>query len=324
MKKLAMCAFGVLFILFCSTSGYGKDSPSEILTFNADIAYQCIQKQVSFGPRVPNAQAHRLCGAYLQQQLTALGARVHVQRFQAQAFDGQSLALQNIIASFYPACQKRILLAAHWDTRPVADKDEARPMQPIDGANDGASGVGVLLALAQVISEHPPAGIGVDIIFFDGKDYGPPPGTFPTDNETAYWCLGAQYWSLHPHLPDYKAAYGVLLDMVGARGATFYRERYSVYYAAGVVKKIWALAQQLGHGRYFISQDSRGHMLDDHVFVNQVARIPMINIVDHWPGERPLFKAYHHTHRDNLTLVDKQTLQAVGETLLHVLYTAPL
>ena len=321
MQILPMFALAVL--LFGPTTGYGKDNASKISPFNAAAAYQFIEKQVSFGPRVPNTPAHRLCGTYLEEQLTALGARMHVQRFQALAFDGQKLALQNIIASFYPDCKQRILLAAHWDTRPFADKDQANPTQPLDGANDGASGVGVLLAIAQVISQYPPAGIGIDLVFFDGEDYGPPQGTAYAAEGAASWCLGAQHWAQHPHIPNYKAAYGILLDLVGAWDATFYRERSSMYYAAGVVQKIWAAAQQLGHGRYFMPQNSQGYLLDDHVFVNQVAHIPMVNIVDHWPGRHPLFKAYHHTHQDNMQLIDLPTLQAVGETLLHVIYAEP-
>ena len=291
--------------------------------FDAAQAYQFIEQQVSFGPRVPNTEAHRLCGAYLQEQLTAMGAQVCVQRFQAKTFDGQLLDLQNIIASFNPDCQRRVLLAAHWDTRPWADKDPAKPHALMDGANDGASGVGVLLALAQALGQQPPAGVGVDMIFFDGEDYGPPHGTAHAGSSAGSWCLGAQHWARHPHVPGYQAEYGVLLDMVGARDATFYREHHSMHYAAGVVKKIWQVARQLGHGRYFLPQRSQGHMLDDHVWVNQVARIPMVNIVDHGPGKHMIFKAYHHTRQDNMRLIDQQTLQAVGETLLHVIYTEP-
>lgn len=260
----------------------------------------------------------------VQQELAALGGQVHVQRFQAQAFDGQMLQLQNIMARFNPTCSKRILLAAHWDTRPLADKDTVHPTQPIDGANDGASGVGVLLAIAQVLGQSLLTDIGVDIVLFDGEDDGAPHETAPTDDAAIYWCLGAQHWVSHPPVPRYTAAYGILLDMVGAHTATFYRERYSMYYAAGLVKKIWAAAQKLGHGRYFIPQDSQGLILDDHLFVNQLARIPMVAIIDHWPTADQVFKAYHHTHADNLQLIDLPTLQAVGETLLHVLYTAPL
>ena len=318
MKIFYTYSFFVLYILLCHYPSLGQDTFKTPPPFNSDLAYLYIQKQVGFGPRVPNTKSHRLCGAYLKQQLNSLGAQVYVQRFQAKTFDGQTLALQNIIASFYPACSKRILLATHWDTRPWADKDQQRSTQPIEGANDGASGVGVLLAMAQAISEHPPTGVGVDIIFFDGEDYGPPKGTIYTDDEMLYWCLGAQYWAAHPHIPQYKAVYGVLLDMVGAHDATFYREYCSMYYAASVVKKIWTSAQQLGHSRYFIPQDSKGHMLDDHVFVNQIARIPMINIVDHWPEAYSMFKSYHHTHGDNLSLIDPQTLQAVGERLCYM------
>jgi glutaminyl-peptide cyclotransferase len=317
--------FALFFCLLGHQGSYSKDQAGKLPTFKASVAYQFIEKQIGFGPRVPNTPAHRLCGEYLQHQLAELGGEVHVQRFQTQAFDGTQLKLQNIIASFNPKCPKRIVLAAHWDTRPFADKDLVNKGQPIDGANDGASGVGVLLTIAQVLGQNPLSGVGVDILLLDGEDYGAPHGTVASRHGKASdWCLGAQYWSRHPHSPHYTAAYGVLLDMVGAREATFYREQHSMYYAAGVVQKIWAMAQQLGHSGYFIPQNSQGYILDDHVFVNQLARIPMVNIVDHRPGRDRVFKAYHHTQDDNLQLIDPQTLQAVGETLLQVLYTESL
>ena len=296
-------------------------SQTHIPAFDSTAAYHFIQKQISLGPRVPNTPAHQLCSNYLQQQLTAMGAEVQVQPFRAKAFDGQTLELKNIIASFQPDCARRILLAAHWDTRPVADKDKTNSTQPIEGANDGASGVGVLLAIAQTLGQCPVEALGVDIILFDGEDYGPPHGSSYEKKNSTHWCLGAQYWSQYPHLTGYRAVYGILLDMVGTRDATFYQERYSMHYAAHVVKRIWQTAEQLGHEQYFIAQNSHGHIIDDHVFVNRQAQIPMVNILDHYPGKGQVFKPYHHTHKDNLRLIDPKTLQAVGETLLHVIYT---
>jgi len=323
MKISRLTTSFVLGFLSSTVVGYSAPLPNSPPSFEAAIAYQHIQQQVSMGPRVPNTAAHRLCAAYLHQTLAALGAQVHVQHFQAQAFDGTMLQLQNIIARFNPTCPQRILLAAHWDTRPFADKDTQCPTQPIQGANDGASGVGVLLAIAQVVSSHPLEDLGLDIILFDGEDYGAPHSTAPTAQDATYWCLGAQYWASHPHVPHYTATYGILLDMVGAPGATFYREHYSMLYADSIVRKIWSTACQLGYAQYFIPQNSQGAIWDDHVWVNQLARIPMVDIIDHWPMADPVFKAYHHTHADNLALIDKATLQAVGDTLLHVLYTAP-
>lgn len=288
--------------------------------FEVDSAYFYIQKQVHFGPRVPNTHAHRLCAVYLQEKLTQLGGQVQVQAFEAKAFNGETLHLKNIIACFNPSHKRRILLTAHWDTRPFADKDTSNKDLPIDGANDGASGVGVLLEIARVISYSHPPEVGVDIIFFDGEDYGEPQdGSLPISNNI-FWCLGAQYWSKNKHEKNYTAAYGILLDMVGAANATFYREQQSMYYAPQIVKKVWDTAHQLGYGQYFIYQDTKEYILDDHLFVNKEAHIPMINIIDHDPSSGGFFPSYHHTHEDNLQLIDKKTLGAVGETLLHVIY----
>ena len=289
--------------------------------FEVDSAYFYIQQQVNFGPRVPNTHAHRLCAMYLQKKLIQLGGQVQVQAFEARAFNGETLHLKNIIARFNPSHKKRILLAAHWDTRPFADKDTSNKDVPIDGANDGASGVGVLLEIARVIGHSHPPEVGVDIIFFDGEDYGE-----PQDHRTSlysnniFWCLGAQYWSNNKHEKNYTAAYGILLDMVGAAKATFYREQQSMDYAPQIVKKVWDTAHQLGYGQYFVYQDTKGYILDDHLFVNSVARIPMITIIDHDPSSDGFFPSYHHTHQDNLQLIHKKTLSAVGETLLHVIY----
>jgi len=293
----------------------------EVPTFKVDSAYLFIQQQVNFGPRVPNTAAHRACAAYLQTTLQRFGGKVQVQAFTTKAFNGKLLHLQNIIASFNTTCSKRILLAAHWDTRPFADKGVLHQDLPIDGANDGASGVGVLLEIARIISQIAPSTVGVDIIFFDGEDYGEPHGYSKSiANNTIFWCLGSQHWSKHKHQKNYTAAYGILLDMVGAADATFYREHYTMYYAPKIARKVWDKANQLGHGQYFIPQNSKGLIWDDHLFVNTDARIPMINIIDHAPGSDDFFPAYHHTHEDKLQLIDKKTLKAVGETLLYVIY----
>jgi hypothetical protein len=292
--------------------------------FNADSAYYFIEQQVKFGPRVPNTPPHRLCKKYLKKQLEQHGAKVLMQKFQAFSFDNKNLKLCNIIGSFNPACIQRILLAAHWDTRPFADKDTISKQTPIMGANDGASGVGILLEIARIISQMPPKNIGIDIIFFDGEDYGPPEWyKDKLTNQVSFWCLGSRFWSQHMHQQNYTANYGILLDMVGSKHATFYQEGWSSHFTPKYLARIWNIAHELGHEKYFIKQPSQHYILDDHYFVNKHAAIPMINIIDHCLAPKNCFPSYHHTHADDLNLIDKQTLKAVGETVLQAIYSTP-
>ncbi len=290
--------------------------------FNPDSAYAFVARQVDFGPRVPNTAAHHATKEWLVDKLTAYGASVQVQEFEAEAYNGTSLQLSNIIASLYPEQRKRILLAAHWDTRPYADKDSIRTDQPINGANDGGSGVGVLLEVARALqgADTVPR-VGIDIILFDGEDYGEPEGE-KNDAESAnrvWWCLGSQHWSDNKHVPNYSAYYGILLDMVGAEEATFYQEGVSERVAPSIVKKVWNTAQQLGYGSYFVRKESP-EIIDDHVYVNYDAKIPMIDIVEYEPTNQSYFADYHHTHADGMDIISRETLEAVGETVLHVVY----
>lgn len=293
-------------------------------SFSSDSAYLFIEKQLAFGPRVPNSAAHQLCGEYLIDKFESYGAKVIVQNFTEEAYDGTTLRLRNIIASYNLQEKKRILLAAHWDTRPFADKDTVGRHKPIAGANDGASGVAVLLEIARKLDFHELPDVGIDMVLFDGEDYGEhadvkqPP--MKNGRMQIWWCLGSQYWARNPHKDKYSAYYGVLLDMVGAKGARFYKEGGSMQFAPKVVNKIWTKARYLGYENYFVNSNSPG-ITDDHIFVNTIAKIPMINIIDHAPNSSSYyFPSYHHTHRDNIDIIDRQTLQAVGETLLYVIY----
>ena len=185
------------------------------------------------------------------------------------------------------------------------------------GANDGASGVGVLLELARQFQIQQP-NIGVDIIFFDAEDYGATE-EFRGENTEDSWCLGAQYWAKNPHLPGYRAEYGILLDMVGGTQATFYCEQISEYYAMNVVNKVWSQAKSLGFGQYFIDQKG-GTVTDDHLYVNKIAGIPSIDIIQFDPNSDSGFAHYWHTVDDTMKNIDKNTLNAVGTTLMHVVY----
>lgn len=286
--------------------------------FNADSAFAYISAQVEFGPRVPNSSAHRACGEYLAGQLEKFGAKVYNQYADLMAYDGTILKARNIIGSYKTETKKRVLLCAHWDSRPYADQDEEKfHRTPIDGANDGASGVGVLLEIARQIQMKAPE-IGVDIVFFDAEDYGIPDfykGIYKADT----WCLGAQYWGRIPHVSDYKARFGILLDMVGAKDATFYYEGFSVRTANNAMKKIWDMAGELGYGRYFIKQEG-GEVTDDHVYVNQFRRIPCVDIIHYDPQGNTGFNPTWHTMDDTIEHIDKATLQAVGQTVMGVIY----
>lgn len=291
--------------------------------FNSDSAYSFIETQVQFGPRVPNTIPHRITGDFLVSRLESYGADVVEQKFTQTTFDDVEVNLRNIIGSFYPEKKRRVLLAAHWDTRPFADKDTVDMNKPIDGANDGASGVGVLLEIARVLSANQPPEIGIDFIFFDGEDWGEsllgPSRPLERGLETWY-CLGSQYWARNKHERGYSAYYGILLDMVGAKDSKFFKEGTSMRMAPSIVDKVWRTASQLGFSNYFVAEP-RSAITDDHEFMNE-AGIPSIDIV-HYDPTYGYFGSYHHTHRDNLSLIDKNVLEAVGRTLLHVIYYEP-
>lgn len=291
----------------------------EVPTFNEDSAYLYVQKQVDFGPRVPNSEAHDLCATYLADKLAEFGAEVIVQEAQVRAFDNTLLNAKNIIAQYKPNLKNRVLLFSHWDSRPFADHDPdtSRQKEPILGANDGASGVGVLLEIARKLNNSSVA-CGVDIIFFDAEDYGTP-DFIKTQYKPDTWCLGSQYWGKNPHTKDYYAKYGILLDMVGAPNATFYQEFQSLQFAPRVVKKVWNTANKLGYGNYFVYQNG-GAITDDHVYVNKHLNIPCIDIIQYDPSTNSSFGSYWHTHNDNMNVVDKNTLKAIGQTLLEVLF----
>ncbi len=319
MEKLLSVAF-VLSTLLISCNG-GKSEVQKVVSekvavevpkFNADSAFQYIQNQANFGPRVPNTVEHDDCAVYLQNELTRFGAEVTVQNANLRAFDGTILKSKNIIGSFNVEAKSRVLLMSHWDSRPYSDHDadEANYNKPILGVDDGASGVGVLLEMARLFGQQNPT-VGVDIVFFDSEDYGNPRG-----GDSDSWCLGSQYWSANPHTINYRAKYGILLDMVGAKDATFHKEVYSMMYAKGVVEKIWQKAAELGYSNYFIPQ-MLGQITDDHVPVNEILGVPSVDIINFSENG---FPSHWHTQNDDMQNIEKKTLQAVGETLLNVVY----
>ncbi|RNC85286.1 MAG: M28 family peptidase [Balneola sp.] len=287
----------------------------EVPAFNADSAYQFIQAQVDFGPRVPNTFGHVETRKYLEQKFRGYAGfgSVFTQSFETPGYT-DTLQLSNIIAAFNPTAQDRIMLSAHWDTRPRADEDTIRVADYIPGADDGGSGVGVLVELARIFSENPPP-IGVDIVLFDGEDYG-------VSGDLNYYFLGSRYWSQNPPVPGYSPRFAILLDMVGAEGAKFPKEEYSMMYGPNIVNGVWDIAVEMGHENLFL--DQRGAAIqDDHYIVNQYTDIPMINIINHKfsaEGGSSVFGDHWHTHQDNMDIISKETLQVVGDVLLELIY----
>ncbi|MBK7212985.1 MAG: M28 family peptidase [Bacteroidales bacterium] len=286
--------------------------------FNVDSAYNFIKQQASFGPRVPNTPAHEKCAVWLEKTMKKYTKDVKVQSFEMKAFNGTPLRLKNIIGTFNPTATTRILLLSHWDSRPFADNDPdvTKHRTPIDGVNDGASGVGVLLEAARQFSIKAPA-VGVDILFVDGEDYGAPQNEKSEIEDD--WALGAQYWARNPHVPAYSARFGILLDMVGAEGATFTLEGTSMYFAPDIMNNVWRIAAKLGYTSYFVPENSNA-ITDDHVYINQLRQVPTIDIIQHDPSTESGFYKHWHTIKDDMAGIDKNTLRAVGETVVTTVY----
>lgn len=287
--------------------------------FNSDSAYMFVQKQVDFGPRVPGTAEHKKAADWLEATLGKYTDAIQVQEASAKMYTGKKVPIYNIIGSFNPAASDRVLLAAHWDTRHIAEKDDDPEKQddPILGANDGGSGVGVLLEIARQLSLDKPTK-GIDIIFFDTEDLGDPDGNA---DETENYCLGSQYWSLNPHTPNYKAEYGILLDMVGAPDAIFSYEMNSYQYAGDLLSKIWDKGISLGYDFLFVKKAGIG-VTDDHIYVMRNRKFPMVDIIDNAQNRNNStsgFNSFHHTHDDDMDVIDKYTLGAVGETVLAVI-----
>jgi len=324
-KTFILLIIFAIFFFSCNNSTKNKNktiNPEEqisivIPNFDPDSAFYFVKTQTDFGPRVPNTEAHKKCAVFLQNKLEKYCDKVILQQFTATTFDKTKINGINIIGTFSPEKEKRILLAAHWDSRPFADHDPnpANRDTPIDGANDGASGVGVLLEISRQLKEKNPE-VGVDIIFFDAEDW----GTRNSKNDSGdWWCLGSQHWARNPHIANYKADFGILLDMVGAPNAKFLQEETSMRFASRIVAKVWSKAYKLGFKDYFLN-NAGNPITDDHQYVNQIAKIPMINIIhqDHSTGTG--FVSTWHTTQDNISNIDKQTLYVVGTTVLGVIY----
>ncbi|MCK9219274.1 MAG: M28 family peptidase [Bacteroidales bacterium] len=297
-----------------------QKSTVQVPIFQEDSAYSFVKTQLDFGPRVPNTSAHEKCATWLISKVKGYTSSVIIQKSTLPAYNGTPLRFENIIASWNPKIKNRILICAHWDSRPFADHDpdQKNRRKPVDAANDGASGVGVLLEVARQLSLKNPA-LGVDIILFDVEDYGPPQDVPMGNDADEQWGLGAQYWSKNPHIPDYSARFGILLDMVGAKNATFLMEGISMQYAGDIVKNVWNTANRIGYSSYFLFEQG-GLITDDHVPINKIRNIPTIDIIHLDKNSETGFYPYWHTTGDTFDKIDKTTLKVVGQTLLTVIY----
>lgn len=299
------------------TATEGSAGQVKVPVFNADAAYSYIEQQVAFGPRTPGSKAQADCAAWMEQQLKSYCDTVYRQETQLTAGDKKTkLRCINLIGAINPKAKRRILFLAHWDSRPWADMDVAGKDKPIDAADDGGSGVAVLIGIASTLKANPLTNpdVGIDILLTDVEDYGK--REWGDDS----YALGTQYWAHNPHVPDYTAQGGILLDMVGGKNARFPLEASSKQYAASLQNEIWAAARTAGYSSFFVYEDG-GSITDDHVPVNEIRKIPTIDIIHLPAGSATGFPEHWHTHNDNMSVIDKSTLKAVGQTLLQFLYT---
>ena len=298
--------------------------------FLADSAYAYCEAQCAFGPRVMNSEAHEKCAEWIAAKFRQFGCDVELQKADLKGYDGTILHATNIIARHNPEAKRRILLCAHWDSRPWADNDPdtLNWRKPVMAANDGASGVAVMLEVARLVSAQQgglKADLGIDFVCFDAEDWGTPQWADDQSGSAESWALGAQHWAqsyANANTNDTShLSYGILLDMVGGEGAQFYHESYSKQYAPDVLKRVWRAARQVGYGSFFPRKDG-GMITDDHVPVNQIAGIPTIDIVPCYPDcPTSSFGPTWHTVDDTMDHIDRATLQAVGQTLIQVIWT---
>lgn len=289
------------------------EAPKNYPAFSGKIAFEYLKKQITFGPRVPGSKSHQDCLQYLHAELNKYSS-VRLQEFMYPGYDGAQMKLTNIIASFYPEAKKRILLCAHWDSRPRADQDslDANKSKPIPGANDGASGVSILLALAQMLHAAPPP-IGVDVVLFDGEDYG-------KESDLTMYCIGSKYFSASVG-KNYKPMFGILLDLVGDKNARFPKEDISVRYAPSIVDLIWSSAKLVGAVQFI--DEAYGEIYDDHHSLNTTAGIPTVDIIDadlvgHKSAD--VTRKYWHTLDDKPAHCSPSTLENVGRVLTYLIY----
>ena len=324
---MSLLAAGIISMCCSCKSTKKADNDTETMVavgpeFNADSAYLFCEKQCDFGPRTMNSDAHDKCGAWIVDKFKQYGCSVIEQKADLKAYDGTMLKSNNIIASYKPEQTTRILLCAHWDCRQWADNDpdSTNWRKPVMGANDGASGIAVMLEIARQLQKSDSLNIGVDFVCFDAEDWGIPQWSDAEDNGDS-WALGAQYWAENPHKAGYEARFGILLDMVGGTGARFYQEGMSKQYAQPIVNKIWTAARAAGYESLFPNEQG-GYVTDDHIPVNQKTKIPTADIIAFYPNcQQSSFGPTWHTVNDTMENIDRNILKAVGQTVIQVLFS---
>ena len=303
MNRLVLCIAVLPVISACQKSKTG---------FDGEAAYRYAGVQVSFGPRIPGTPGWQKGGDWIVAQMRARADTVIEQRWTHKLSNGDSIPLRNILARFRPAATDRVLYLTHWDTRPVADNDPdpANRTKPILGANDGASGVGLFVALGDLLKKTPP-NVGVDLLFVDGEDY----GTFgPPDVDVL---MGSTYFASHLPSPGYQPIFGVLFDMIGDKDLNIYQEQNSVARAPEVVTRVWQAASSLGYSQYFIPEPKYA-VTDDHIPLLQ-AGLRVIDVIDIDYG--PANHSYHHTLADTMDKISAKSLGIVGDVAASLVTT---
>ena len=310
---------GFLALAAVTACGATSDKPAAAAQasneFNADSAMSYIRQQLAFGPRVPGTEPARKTGDWIVAHLHATADTVLEQRWTHTLANGKPLPMRNIFARFKPNAKERILYLTHWDTRPVADmeSDPVKAGMPIPGANDGASGVALLLAVSDALKKAPP-GVGVDLLFVDGEDW----GTFTPDVDVL---IGSTYFAEHLPSAGYRPLFGVLWDMIGDADLNIYQEVNSAQAAPEVVQKVWGLAKDMGYEKYFIPE-AKEPITDDHVPLIK-AGLRVIDVIDIDYGPRNasglVTTSYHHTLDDTIDKVSAKSMKIVGDVAVALL-----
>lgn len=325
-RFLIVTLISVLMFSCGKKSGESSDISSvnyadvKIPDFSADSAYYYVKRQCDFGPRTPMSKASKECGDWLIDFLKDKADTVYVQEFTSKLWNGEQVKGRNIIASFNLEATERVLFSSHWDSRLWADhdKDTSLHKQAIIGANDGASGVGILMEIARLLKGKTTKQ-GLDIVLFDLEDQGTPEWAESDIEDQTDWCLGSQHWASNLHVPYYTAKYGILLDMVGTSDIRFTKEYASMAFAPTVMNNVWKIAKDLGYSNIFVDVQE-GSVMDDHIFINRYAKIPTIDIVQN--SANVSFFPHWHTTLDNIDCISKESLKIVGRVLLTSFFTA--